>query len=955
MALPHGDRDSTCAQCLSDSKHPVAQEQIWKLLLVPVRRDRQSLCFGLVSRNPLYLTAPETPLTISTVLSSVGHGGGDRSNSGAQFIRVDLHVHTFPDDGSAPAPPSDYLEQAALQSIGVLGITDHNTTSSVREFIRAAEGTGILVLPGIEVTTHQGHLLALFAPDRLDELEAFAAAGNLQLQPDPMDGSLRSSRAMLDLVSEVDRRGGLAIPAHVDVHEGISGRLNSSELVQLISSPGLAGLEFANTESLAWFTAADDDPARRRAWQARIKSGLGKRGLAYLMSSDAHSPAQVGRDRSHRTITRLRLDDMNFTAVRNAILLNPKARCKVEVQLPPNYPRVTRVAFQGGFLDGVDLSLSPNLTCVIGGRGSGKSTALVALRAALGAPTEDEDPDLPGRMPDITTIEFIDELGSARRATRVRGGNPVDDQTGAPVTLPLADLGQDESGRLAGGYTDKPQLLLHFLDQFCDLREHADRETQILNDLAENGRAIVESRPSADQEKLLKDELSKLEGSLVAAEQGKLESLVRLAVLLTSHGPLLDELEALVARGSAKPAPVLIDINSLAEQTGAVLNERPALDFVEGSDGLRARLSTLAVKVEELATQFSAAVTEASAPSLDTLAAWRKRHDSWQRQLRQKRTELEAQGLKVQAGELERLAKRREVVRRELAKIQLRKSQHDDARKLRRALLAKLNTERHNRYLRREATLSAIVEAANATTQGLELSVTYQEAGMRGKWSEWLGTTLLFRSPRVSRLAAALLPGDAAQLILTQGQAGFEAFEANGERFFDKALLDERWSLVARWDTVFELDTMLLEDRPRIQVREPGGKEPKEFDALSAGQQRSVLLSLLLCAERSQPLVLDQPEDHLDAQYIATAVVGHLERAKEHRQVVIATHSPNLTVLGDAELVIPMMSDGRHGQPVDLGSVDRPETRRRVCDLLEGGEDAYARRGERYGLRVTKL
>jgi hypothetical protein len=39
-------------------------------------------------------------------------------------------------------------------------------------------------------------------------------------------------------------------------------------------------------------------------------------------------------------------------------------------------------------------------------------------------------------------------------------------------------------------------------------------------------------------------------------------------------------------------------------------------------------------------------------------------------------------------------------------------------------------------------------------------------------------------------------------------------------------------------------------------------------------------------------------------------VVGHLEQAKERRQVIIATHSANLTVLGDAELVIPMVSDG---------------------------------------------
>jgi predicted ATP-dependent endonuclease of OLD family len=114
-----------------------------------------------------------------------------------------------------------------------------------------------------------------------------------------------------------------------------------------------------------------------------------------------------------------------------------------------------------------------------------------------------------------------------------------------------------------------------------------------------------------------------------------------------------------------------------------------------------------------------------------------------------------------------------------------------------------------------------------------------------------------------------------------------------------------------------------------------------------------VLLSLILCAERDEPLIIDQPEDHLDAQYIATAVVRHLERAKERRQVVIATHSANLTVLGDAELVIPLHVENGHGRPYDIGAVDRPTTRKQVCALLEGGVEAYERRGQRYGFRFS--
>jgi ABC-type transport system involved in cytochrome c biogenesis ATPase subunit len=86
---------------------------------------------------------------------------------------------------------------------------------------------------------------------------------------------------------------------------------------------------------------------------------------------------------------------------------------------------------------------------------------------------------------------------------------------------------------------------------------------------------------------------------------------------------------------------------------------------------------------------------------------------------------------------------------------------------------------------------------------------------------------------------------------------------------------------VRTWDDLFTLETMRLDDRPRIEVQERGNPTRKPFDLLSAGQQRSVLLSLVLCAERDEPLIIDQPEDHLDAEYIASGVVRHLEAAKD--------------------------------------------------------------------------
>lgn len=179
--------------------------------------------------------------------------------------------------------------------------------------------------------------------------------------------------------------------------------------------------------------------------------------------------------------------------------------------------------------------------------------------------------------------------------------------------------------------------------------------------------------------------------------------------------------------------------------------------------------------------------------------------------------------------------------------------------------------------------------------------------------------------------------------------------QVDGAPIFEPGQPEQAVSEFRHYDTLFALETMRLDDRVRIEVQEPGSTERRRFDHLSAGQQISVLLSLLLSADRDEPLIVDQPEDHLDAQYIASSVVRQLEAAKERRQVIIATHSANLAVLGDAELVVPMYASGGRGSPKEPGAVDRPQTRERVCELLEGGREAYRRRGERYGFEVDPL
>lgn len=112
------------------------------------------------------------------------------------------------------------------------------------------------------------------------------------------------------------------------------------------------------------------------------------------------------------------------------------------------------------------------------------------------------------------------------------------------------------------------------------------------------------------------------------------------------------------------------------------------------------------------------------------------------------------------------------------------------------------------------------------------------------------------------------------------------------------------------------------------------------------------MLALILSSDSDRPLIIDQPEDNLDGEFIYSTLVPVLRRAKERRQVIIVTHNPNVAVLGDAELIIVMKGMSDHGEIVARGSIDHAATRDAACAILEGAREAFLRRARMYGMRL---
>jgi hypothetical protein len=142
-----------------------------------------------------------------------------------------------------------------------------------------------------------------------------------------------------------------------------------------------------------------------------------------------------------------------------------------------------------------------------------------------------------------------------------------------------------------------------------------------------------------------------------------------------------------------------------------------------------------------------------------------------------------------------------------------------------------------------------------------------------------------------------------------------------------------------------ELETMAPEDLIEITL------DGKPLEKLSAGGRATAVLYLIFSVE-GRCLIIDQPEDDLDNSFIYRGVVRMIRADKKpaasSRQVIAATHNPNIPVNGDADLVMIMEADEKQARVAERGSIDAGAVRDRICALLEGGEDAFRRRAERY-------
>lgn len=158
-----------------------------------------------------------------------------------------------------------------------------------------------------------------------------------------------------------------------------------------------------------------------------------------------------------------------------------------------------------------------------------------------------------------------------------------------------------------------------------------------------------------------------------------------------------------------------------------------------------------------------------------------------------------------------------------------------------------------------------------------------------------------------------------------------------------KSSRDEEGVLIELFKNRFKIDF----------IKSIKSKKSEQFDDMSNGEKALALLEFIFkFDDYNYPVLIDQPEDDLDARAISKHIVNFIKEEKTKRQIIVASHNANLVVCGDSEEVVVSNKSGGRNPAFKYfpGAIENLEIRDEIIEVLEGGKDALAKRRDKLGL-----
>lgn len=882
-----------------------------------------------------------------------------------------------------------FLRRCHELGLEIIGITDHNFSDKTeprdwflthlveqnKAVAKEMQRAPLAIFPGFEVDIGY-HVLCLFEPATkmlhikrlnmiltklgLAENERFRSGEPALLR---REGHTISLKTLLEVVQ--DKHGGIVIAAHADQNDGMLSSANHIADYQL---PGLLAVEVTSyplperTRSILKGT--------NPAWSRR------ERQPAYVQSSDAKS-LKVGSDGlpganslGYRW-TWVKASKPSIAALRQAFL-DGSSRLRLQDVRPSDeqtHPRIVFMKCRGlKFLADQEVVFSPNLNTLIGGRGTGKSTLLELLRFAFGR-------DQVGEFSASTRAKFqrvratfngdaeiqvgwesipgqVDVISLRPDAAHTLIQGEIHDVGVFLKQLPVQFYSQQQLSELTdiGGESS----LLGMIDDACtvDLQGLKWREETLRAEIVQVFAASDQLSALKEEAKSLTQELQELERQWQARKEVQAEAVQyqRAELARQYHDQAKAQIE-----GDLKAFSTLVERLS----TRGILNDAKAESWPRADwfNSFTHDAATLREKYAKDLANMAARIREET-EALSELG------DGWV----QVETELEAvkagflnacqeRGLQPQdvarLQEIDRLRQAKQAsLKDRTARIDLLKPQVER----REALLEELATLWAEQYAIRKRVAHEITQSVNGAIK-VRLRPMADESGFLKAWE------MMMPDGRGKLGRAWVYIGETLFADFQQGIAVDLPARPSPWLHIKAVLMKHRPIPLPLLEYTDDLRKYLTEQKDAwrlarlTRVEDQVDIELYRSDktlvgsilsrALSEGQRNTAVLNFLL-AKGDGPIIIDQPEDELDSNFIYKELVPLLRSVKNQRQLIVATHNANLPVNADSDLVYALdVKDGR-GVRLAIGGLDHVDTTNAVLNIMEGSAEAFKRRFEKY-------
>lgn len=889
----------------------------------------------------------------------------------------------------------DYMRAAADRGIEAIALADHNACLWGETMVAAGRRAGISVFPGVEITTASGsdgaHLIIIGSPDKTADDFTRLLAGACGFDHDhPLfqpNGSPAAAPKTLPQILDALPDDFLAIAPHAFNDNGIASRhtLQGDLRWKALHHPRLRAIDPGDVRMLISETSWHARFARRE-----LDDFPGIRDLAFVSTSDAYNIDDIGN-----RFTWIRMHEPSIEGLRQAFL-DHEARiiCDWDARAQHSSPNevthawIREIVIRSSTItpDPVSVPLDPRLNVIIGGRGAGKSTVVAAIRCLYGdtqglpAQAKGEAERFVADVFGGATVDgkhVLPHSGDEHAAQWTSGGGSVlvrTDNLPTRTNFKVRVINQKELFERAATSTSDVHItsrnLLNLVDDAlasvprgpgspADFRREVEEATTAW---AAAARRLDSEKSAASERAMIVEQLEQLARQVSAFDNESNRARRLRNDRLRNEESWFDEQ---MGRASADIAAIHSAVGSELSVDRSVLEGRHT-DEAEADD-LETLLDALATVISQLQSDVSRAVDDARGRLADlevrrTSSTWFARTQDAGADHAAYLEELSSLGVDPSAYEQVRsqLASQQRAladIDRRIAQLPVLEAAAElawtaveslyDARRDARSLLLDGVSERSG-MLRFRLTGRSDETAWVARVRdllGLRSDGFLEEVP---SLAEWLWRDAVMSSERFAVWQRACISGS------------FQTVSRDARLRPAWSSRLERLDPLVRARLAAEVpdDTIVMEF-----LRENGNPaEATDWQDLTAGSpgQRSAAMLSFVLHYGNEPLVLDQPEDDLDTEWITELVVRQLRSSRWTRQLIVVTHNANIPVNADAERVVVFENlgsgvrvrrtptgDATESKP-HIGPLEDPNVREDVQNIMEGGIEAFVRRERRY-------